>query len=141
MNKKKPLQPFLIPPPFPPYQVAPLHQYFKPWPVNRASTGEVTNVSDDGFTFRFIVGMAARQIVADGHPYACRRIIVIAPDADFAQANTQSVFYAVGPSASALDGSSELPPGTAETININNVNKLWFVAQNNTDILFGRVEA
>ena len=47
----------------------------------------------------------------------------------------------MGGTASVLDGASERPPGSTETVKINNVNKLWFIAQNATDIIFGRVEA
>jgi hypothetical protein len=122
-----------------PYLVAPPHTYFPPWPVE--SKPSVFKIAETGFTFRFPVGTAARQIFLDGHSYPCKRIILVAPDSDFAQANTQSIFYAVGPSATALDGSSELPPGTSETINIDDVAKLWFIGQNDTDIVFGRVEA
>lgn len=142
MKKQRlpPPRPFQIPFQPRPYQVAPLHRYFKPWPTPRQDP-EIKTISEGGFTFRFAVGTSARQIYLDGHPFPCRRIIIVAPDSDFAQANTQSIFYAIGATASALDGSSELAPGTSETINIDNVNKLWFIAQNPTDIIFGRVEA
>jgi len=94
-----------------------------------------------GFTFRFPVGILARQILESGRSFPCRLIVVTAPDDGFSQANLLSIFYAIGSSASVLDESSELPPGSSETIHIDDVNKLWFIAQNTTDIVFGRVEA
>ncbi len=111
------------------------------WPNPPVGKNGIFGVSAGGFTFRFTVGTAARQIFLDGHSYKCRKIVIVAPDADFAQANNQSIFYALGPSATALDGSSELPPGTSETISIDDVNKLWFIAQNGSDLVFGRVES
>ena len=96
-------------------------------------------ISAGGFTFRFIVGTAARQLYPNNYP--CKQIIVVAPGPDFAEYNRESIFYGIGQGAFALDEASEWPPGTSETIHIDNTTKLWVVGQNNTDIIFGRVEA
>jgi len=122
----------------PNYPVAPPHIYMKPWleppqPKNDTSPG--------GFTFNFTVGTAARQIFLDGHSYPCKEIEIVAPDADFPPANTETIFYAMGPGPSVLSGAFELAPGSAKTVHVNDVNKLWLIAQNTADRVFGQVEA
>ena len=97
--------------------------------------------SPGGFTFNFIVGNLARQIFEDGHSYPCRLIEIVAPDADFPPANTQTVYFAMGNSPSVITGAFELAPGSSKTIHVDDVNKLWLVAQNAMDRVFGEVEA
>ncbi len=122
--------------------MAPLHKYFPPSPTPPPlKNGQQLLTSAGGFTFRFAAGTTARQIFADGHSYKCKKIILVTPDSDFSVANTQSIFYGIGSGADALDHAAELPPGSSETVEINDVAKLWFVGQNTTDIIFGRVEA
>jgi len=105
---------------------------------------DLTRPASGGLTFRFAVGTKARQIPdLQGSSYPCRRIIVITPSADFDDgANLASIYYAIGVLA-AVKGrfDNELPPGTMDTINIDDASKVFFIAQNPTDLLMGRIEA
>jgi len=112
-----------------PYLVDTPFLYFPPWP----------SPPNAPFTFSFAPGTSASQIL-NGQSHAASRVILVAGDADFVRANTKSIFYALGNSPSALSGAMELPPGTSESLNVQNTNDLWIVAQNATDIISGRVE-
>jgi hypothetical protein len=55
--------------------------------------------------------------------------------------NSKSIFLGIGGTVQALLQAIEYPPGSSDTIEIDDVSKLWFLGQNTTDIVMGRVES
>ena len=93
----------------------------------------------DGFTFNFAPGTSATQILQGSHP--CIRVIIVCPNSQYSQVNSKSIFLGIGGTVQALLQAIEYPPGSSDTIEIDDVSKLWFLGQNTTDIVMGRVES
>jgi len=94
-----------------------------------------------GFSFRIQPGTGSSQILPNGTPYACRKIIVLAPGPNADVPNSASIYFGYAASISPQgSNTTEIPPGGAAVIEVANVNQLWFVANNGADILTGFVE-
>jgi len=96
----------------------------------------------DGTTFRFPPGTSATQIpsIPQGS-YPCIRVILVTPNVDYTVANTESIYLGIGGTVQSLLSAIEYPPGSSDTIEIDDAAKLWFLAENTTDIVFGRIES
>jgi hypothetical protein len=135
-------------PPVTPYPVAPLHNYPPPWPGTQikiqnpnAPFAVVPQPAQNTLFFRFAPGNAqANQIQTSSWP--CRKVVLYAPGVGADVSNLKSIYMALqgGAVAQGLH-TAEFPPGSSLTIEVSDINLLWFVAQNATDLVTGFAES